>query len=172
MKTSVKYGLILGGSLMVFPLILYGIGMDKDESMYVVSSVINIIFPALFIFLGIKEARDTVGNGYISFGNGFSTGMVISLVGGALSALFSYLYFAVLNPSMVTFIRMREEQKMIEERGMTEENVAQLSSTMEFWTSPAMMSAFSFLGMIILGAVLSLICAGILKKENPAAQVM
>jgi hypothetical protein len=166
MTATVKYGLIYGGISVAIPLLLYGLGMDKDDSVRNFSSVINIALPAVTIFLGIREQRETAGNGYISFGKGFSAGMVIALIGGVIGTVFTYLYFTVLNPGMVTYIKMKQEEELIK-RGMSDSQVEQMASTMDMWTNPGMMSAFVLLGAILLGLIISLICSAILKKENP-----
>ncbi|MBL0340530.1 MAG: DUF4199 domain-containing protein [Bacteroidetes bacterium] len=165
MSTSVKYGLILGGVLAALPLIFYSLGLEKNETLQNISMYFNIVLMAVIIFLGIKEFRDKSGNGFITFGKGFSMGMVISIVGGAISAVFSYLYFTVINPGMVTYIRMMQEQKMIE-KGMSESEVEKMADTMAMWSTPTMMASFSLVGMIIMGLVITLICAGILKRRT------
>ena len=170
MNTSVKFGLILGVVLAAIPLIYYSLGLEKNETLQNVTIYLNMAILAAVTYIGIKQYRDQVGNGYISFGKGFSTGLVISIVGGAISALFTYLYFTVINPGMVTYIRMQQEQKLIE-RGMSDSEVEKMAKMMEMWTTPPMMAAFSLLGMIIIGLLISLICAGILKKEDPSAQI-
>jgi hypothetical protein len=169
MKPSLKYGLMLGGILAAVPLIFFALGIEKEEIMQTISGFLNVGIAAVIVFLGIRETREIQGNGFISFGTGFSTGMMISMIGGAISAAFTYLYFTIINPGMVTYIKLKQEEKMME-GGMSDADLEKFSGTMDFWTNPGIMSAFSFLVMIFLGLVLSLICAGILKKEDPTAQ--
>ena len=170
MKLSVKYGLILGGVLSVIPLIIYGLGMEKQEMLQKVSGFANVLITAIVIYLCIKEIRDKQNNGLLSFGSGFSSGMMVSLVGGIISSIFSYIYFTVINPGMITYIKMKQEQGMLD-NGMSEEQIEKMSGRMEFWSSPVMMAAFSLVGMLIIGLVISLICSAILKKEDPSAQI-
>jgi hypothetical protein len=96
--------------------------------------------------------------------------MVISIVGAAISGIYSYLYFVVINPGMVTYVRMKQEEEMLA-RGLSESEVEKMSGTMEMWTTPGMMAAFAVIGMIVLGLVISLIAAAILKKEDPSANI-
>ncbi|MBK8876258.1 MAG: DUF4199 domain-containing protein [Bacteroidetes bacterium] len=170
MKPNIQYGLILGGILIAISLLIYVLGLEKDETVTTVSGIINIAVPAIVTFLGIRELRDKYQHGFISFGQGFSCGLVISIIGGALSSIYSFLYFKVINPGMLAYIRLKQEQEMLD-RGMSDSDIEKMSGTMDFWTNPAMMSAFAFLGMVILGLVISLISAAILKKEDPAAMI-
>ena len=124
---------------------------------------------AVIIFLGIREVRQQQ-NGFITFGKGFSTGMVVSVIGAAISAVCSYLYFTVINPGFMTYIKMKQEEEMLK-RGMSDADIEKISGNMEFWTSPVAMAGFALLGMILIGLVISLICAGILKKEDPSAEI-
>jgi len=169
MKPSVRYGLILGVTLAAIPLLSYVLGIDKNETLQTVSGFLNVAVTAVIIFLGIRELR-TMQNGYLAFGKGFSAGITISLIGGCISALFSYLYFTVINPGMMTYIKMKQEEEMLK-RGMSDADIEQMAGTMEFWTSPGMMAGFALLGMLLIGLVISLICAGILKKEDPMEQI-
>ncbi len=170
MSSSLRFGLILGGILAAIPLIYFSLGLEKDETIQNVTTFINIIIIAIIVYLGIKDQRDNKMNGFISFGKAFSTGMGISAISGIISAIFSYLYFAVINPGMVTYIRMMQEQKLIE-KGMSDSEVAKMAEKMAMFTTPPMMAAFSFVGLIIIGLVISLVCGGILKKEDPSAQI-
>ena len=170
MKPNIKYGIILGGILMAISLLLYALGMDKDETVSKIAGVFNILIPIIITFLGIKALRDENQNGFITFGQGFSCGMVISIVGAVISGIYSYLYFVVINPGMVTYIRMKQEQEMLD-RGLSESEVEKMAGTLEMWSTPGMMAAFAIIGMIILGLVISLIAAAILKREDPAATI-
>ncbi len=170
MSIPVKYGLIYAGISVAIPLLLFGLGMEKDPTVQKVSNFTNIAIPAVIIFFGIREQRDMAGNGYISFGKGFSSGMIIALIGGLIASAFTYLYFTVLNPGMVTYIKMKQEEEMIK-RGMSESQVEAMAGTMEFWTSPVMMCAFVLIGTLLISLVISLISAAILKKENPAENI-
>ena len=170
MKPNVKYGVILGGALMIISLLLYALGLDKDETVSKIAGIFNILIPAIITFLGIKALRDENQNGFITFGQGFSCGLVISIIGAVISGLYSYLYFLVINPWMVTYVRMKQEQEMLD-RGLSESEVEKMAGTMEMWTTPGMMAAFAVIGMIVLGLVISLIAAAILKKEDPNAAI-
>jgi hypothetical protein len=169
MKPSVKYGLYLGGILAAIPLLFFVLNLDKEESVQPVSFLLNLIAVTSMIVLAIKEVRATT-NGFISFGKAFSTGLVVTLISSVISALFTYLYFTVINKGMVSHIKMKQEEEMLA-KGMTEADIEKYSGTMEFFTSPMMMTIFAFLIMFLIGLVVALICAAIMKKDDPSAQI-
>ncbi len=170
MKTSVRYGLILGGIGVALSLLFYGLGLEKDDMVQKYSGFLNIVIVAIIIFLGTKEYRDKDGNGFMSFGQGFSTGMTIAIIGGAISTAYTYLYFTVISPGMVTYIKMQQEEELLK-RGMSDSEVEKMSENMAVWMSPGMMTAFAFLAILLVGLLISLICGGILKKEDPSAEI-
>ncbi|HEX5001408.1 MAG TPA: DUF4199 domain-containing protein [Bacteroidia bacterium] len=170
MKPSVKYGLILGGVLAAFPLLVYALGMDKEESFQKISTIINLALISTILYLGIKEERDQHGNGFISFGKGFGTGIRISSIAALISMVFSYLYFTVINPGMVTYIKMKQEEELMN-RGMSEEMIEKASANMDKWMSPEAMAGFSMFGTLLLGLVITLIVAALMKKEDPSAEI-
>lgn len=117
----------------------------------------------IFLYLAQKEYRETLG-GYISFGNAFSAGFRYSIFSGLFLAVFTYLYFTVLNPSswqvVVDATRTAMEAKDTPE--------AQIDKTLEIMDKygkllTAFGSAFSY---GIFGAIISLIGAAIVKKER------
>ena len=169
MKPHMQYGLMLGGVLIALPLIIFGVDADKNQTVQNISSFLNVAITAVFVFMAIREVRHQ-NSGFLSFGKGFSTGMKVTLIGGVLCAVFSYIYFAFLNPSMITFIRMKQEEEMLKS-GMSDEMVEKYAGNMETWTNPGMMAVYSLVGMLLIGLVASLISAAILKKDNPAEQI-
>lgn len=170
MKTTVRFGLILAGVQIGLSLLFFGLGLDKNETVQSLSSFLNILITGVIVFMGIKTEKQAIGNGFISFGKGFSAGMMITLIGSAITSVYSYLYFAFLNPEMITYIQMKQEEEMIK-RGMSDEAVEKMAENMHAWTTPELMTLFAFLGMILIGLVISLICSAILKKENPAEEI-
>jgi hypothetical protein len=167
MKPSIKFGLIYAGISIGISLLSFGLGIEKDDSVQTATRWISMGIPAIIVFLGIRAQRDEFGSGYITFGKAFSTGFIISFIGSAIISVYTYLYFTILNPGMIEYIKLKQEEEMLN-RGLSESQVEAMASQMETWSSPGMMSFFIILGGIILGAVISLICSAILKKENPA----
>ena len=170
MKAAVRYGLIYGGIGIGISLLAFGLGIEKDDTVQSASQIINIALPAVIIFLGIKEKRDKENNGFLNFGSGFSAGMMISFIGGAIMAVYTYLYMTLLNPGIITHIKMKQEEKMIE-RGMSDAEVEKFAENMDFWTNPSMATTFAFAGIIVIGLVISLIASAIVKKENPSEMI-
>ncbi|MBK6643451.1 MAG: DUF4199 domain-containing protein [Bacteroidetes bacterium] len=93
----------------------------KDETVYYCFGINNIAVPAIVTFLGIQELRDKYQHGFISFGLGFSCGLVISII-GCTFFIYSFLYFKVINPGMLAYIRLKQEREMLN-RGMSDSDI-------------------------------------------------
>ncbi|MDQ3050904.1 MAG: DUF4199 domain-containing protein [Bacteroidota bacterium] len=166
MKPYVRYGLILGGALASITLIMYALGIEKDETFQRIFSVLLVLLVSAIIYMGIREKRQ-LGNGFITFGSGFSAGLGIALIGGAINIIMKYIYYKVIDPGMITYIRMKQEEDLLE-RGFSDADVERMAEKMQFTSTPEMLVGIEFFGIVVLGLVVSLICAGILKKEDPS----
>src|SRR5688572_13199543 len=143
MKPSIRYGLMLGGILIAISLIFFALGIEKLDSIQTASGFLNVAIAAIIIFMGIRETREIQGSGFMSFGTGFSAGFVIALIGGTITAIFSYIYFTMINPGMITYIRMKQEEEMLE-GGMSDSDLEKISGSLDLWMNPGMMAGFSF----------------------------
>jgi branched-subunit amino acid ABC-type transport system permease component len=171
MKAPLKFGLIYAGVSIGISLLMFGLGLDKNDTVMKVINFASMAVAGTIIYFGIRERRDLEGNGYINFGKAFSTGFTITLIGDLFTAVYSYLYFTVLNPGMMTYIQMKQEEEMIK-RGMSDSDVEAMAGTMAKWSTPEIYTGFAFLGILVVGLILSLILAAILKKENPAEEMV
>ena len=79
-KTVLKFGLISGAVLaaMMFATLPFidRIGFDNG----VIVGYTTMVVAFLFIFFGIRSYRETVGNGYITFGRAFTVGILITVI--------------------------------------------------------------------------------------------
>lgn len=55
-------------------------------------SWITVLIPSFFLYFGVKKYRDEEKEGFLTFGQGFSAGMLFSLVYSSLSAMLILLF--------------------------------------------------------------------------------
>lgn len=166
MKPYVRFALLYAGVLIGFSLLFYGLGMERNTAVEKFNQWFGMIALLGAIFLAIKARRNETGEGYLTFGQGFGTGMMTTLIGSFLVSLYTLIYFRILNPGMMDYIKLRQEEEMLK-RGMDEAQVEQAISQMETFSTPEMMSLFLMLGTLLLGLVISLIVTAFLKKDSP-----
>ncbi len=165
MKPFVKYGLVVAGTGILISLITFIIGIDKtDAGQYI--GWLNIPIMIVFMVVAIKETRLKFYNGFISFGQAFRTTAGMVLVSALVTAIFTYMYFTVINPSMVDFIHEKQEMEFIDQ-GMSDAEVEQALAMSTKFTTPPMMTLFTLLGGLFFGMLVGLIVSAIVKKPDP-----
>jgi len=161
-KTAVKYGVIFGIVGIAYNLLANITQFSLDYQG--INMTISTAIPIVLIIIALREFR--AQQGYLSFRQGFSLGMLTSLIYSLLVSLFSYIYMKFIDPGMMNLIKERQVEEM-EKRGYDEATIEQSMKTMEFMMSPETMLFISVLGGVIMMAILSLIIAAIMKKDNP-----
>jgi len=165
MKPFLKYGLIVGAAGIVLSMISYLLGLDKtDAGQYI--GWLNIPIIVIAMAFAIKEKREKEFGGFIEFGQAFSTGALIVLVASAISSVYTYFYMSFINPSIREYIAQKQMEKL-EEQGLSQDKIDASMSMMEKFSTPAMSSVFVFFGGLVMGIIVALIVAAIMKKSNP-----
>ena len=163
-STVYSYGLYLGIASIVFALITYYAGLLGNKTFSYLGYVILIVF----IFLGLNHYKTKENNGFLQYGQGLGLGVLISLVGSVVSGVFTYVYLTFIDPAKHTeLIRVIQEQQM--QAGMTEAQLEQMEGVMGMMMSPLSMAVMGIVGSVIIGLIISLIVAAILKKDPEPA---
>ena len=127
----------------------------------------------LFLIAGIVLAHKefkTNGDGFMAYSQGLGIGTLLSVVSGAISAVFSYIYVKFIDDSMLTIVKDLQVEKM-EEQGLSD---AQIEQTMEIagkFIVPEVMLPLALLSMVFVGFILSLIVSAFTKNVNPQAEI-
>ncbi len=162
-KFALTYGLLLGAINIAFGLILYSMDMHYQGGIPVM--VVSILFMLSLIIVGIIQFRKA-NDGFMSFGQGLKVGVGICLVGGIVGLLFNQLMMGVIDPDTMAKAMEFQRGQLIETTKLTPQQIdAQMEMAKKFST-PAMQITFGLLFTIILGFLLSLIPALVLKKTK------
>jgi uncharacterized membrane protein SpoIIM required for sporulation len=116
----------------------------------------------------IKECRETLYNGFISFGQAFKNLFLMMLVSSVISGIFMFFYVSVINPSLIDYIKEQQILEM-EKKGMEQAAIDQAMSFSEKFISPGMVTFWTIAGGLLLGSLIALIIAAIMKKNDPQA---
>jgi ABC-type sugar transport system permease subunit len=121
-----------------------------------------------FIFVGIKNYRDKFNGGVISFGKAFKTGFLITLVASTLYVLVWLIEYYVFIPDWIDkyCTHMINEAKT---SGVTQLQLdktnAQMNSIKELYRNPLFVILLTYVEVLPIGLVVSLISALILKRK-------
>lgn len=163
------YGLYVTAANIILTLIMYFTGLWRSAPAI---GYLSFIFLVLAIVMAIKDRRDNINPGEIRFSQAFSTGFTVVLVAAITGAIFFYVYANFINPELETYMTEQMHQGMEEQRGnMTDEEFEQAKEFSGMMSSPVTMAITQVLMSLLLGSVISAICAAILKRD-PKPQVM
>lgn len=167
--TSSRYGLI--GALI---LIVAGLGMylgnmidytGQDSSANWISNIVNWGIMIAVTVLAVKKHRDEELGGYISFGRAFQSGFFVNLVITLVTALWTFIFFSFVAPDLLDIILEASRDQMIEQQGLSGEDLDNAMGFVSWMFTPTMMTLFATFGTLIFGAILSVIVGLVMKKE-------
>jgi preprotein translocase subunit YajC len=163
-KFILNYGVLLGVASIVLSVILYVLNMHMERSM--VSGLLGFAIMIAVIVYGINEFKKTNGN-LLSLSQALKVGVGIALIGGIIGAIYNLIFMNFIEPDFMDKMMELQIEKMVEQNpNLTQ---AQIDTSMEMgkkFSSPMITTAFSVIGSIFFGFVISLIAGFIMKKEQ------
>jgi len=154
------FGSIIVSALLVFVTIYMKANPEKEVSMMIGFAVMILAF--FFVALGIKQQRDA-NNGLISFRNAFLTGFWITLI---ISTVYVLVWLIILYNFFPNFAEHYTDMAI--QKANPEEVVKlteEMNSFKEMYKNPIMVILFTYMEILPLGIVFSLVSALILKKK-------
>lgn len=168
---GVRYGLIAALLLVVVGLVFQALDLvdysGKSTAMSWVANFINWGILAAAMVMAVRKHRDEELGGYITFGRGFSVGFWIALVVAVVMVAWTYLYFTVIAPDTIDSILEMTKERMAEQQGMSDSDIDQALGMVSWMFSPLWMSVVGGGGMLVMGIIISLIVAAVMKKNPP-----
>ena len=165
MKPAVKFGLLNGGLAILWSLLMYITGLNRNSNAQWIS-ILQLAIPIAMMAMAVNEYKRTTGNGWITFGKAFNQSFMVGLIGGVIGTAFYFLYISFIDPTFLDFQMEQQMEKMVE-RGMNDELIEQSMKQVAFFMKPAMQCVFGLLFVLIASALLGLLVAAVLKKPNP-----
>ncbi len=168
-KTIWTFGLIAGAimSIMMVATIPFvdSIGSSTGE----IIGYTSMVLAFLLVFFGIRSYRENVGGGAISFGRAFSVGLLIAAVASlCYVATWEVLYFKVFTDFDAKMVQAAVTRA--QKAGKSEAEVQQVREQNEAFArqyhNPVYNSALTFLEPLPVGVIVSLVSAGILRRQR------
>ncbi|HXB13849.1 MAG TPA: DUF4199 domain-containing protein [Bacteroidia bacterium] len=117
------------------------------------------------LLVGTLQYRNKANGGYVSFGEGYKVGILMTLIIAVLGTI-NFLVFLQVHPDFPTKILEQSRIDMVN-KGMTTDQMDMAMKYTSKFLTPQMMIIFGLVGQIIGGAILSLLSAGISAKNKP-----
>lgn len=164
-SNSLNYGLLVGAAMIVFSLIMYIADLYMNKAV----NWIGYIFLVAGMIWGTLEYRKKYANGFLSYGKAFSSCFWIGLFGGIISTIYFFIFIKFIHPGFINEIIDQMRANMIASNPeMSEDQMEQAISMSSKFMSPVFMTLWGFAAYAAMSAVLGLIIAIFLKKEDPS----
>lgn len=168
-KTILTYGLIAG--LIVTAFMVYGTYScysNKDFKPSEVLGYTGMLVSFAFVFLGIRNYRNNQNGGTITFGQAFKIGALISLIASTCYVLVWLVeYYCFFPDFMEKYSAMALKQA--QESGISpaelQAKTQEMNMYKEWYKNPIFIVLLTYMEILPLGLVVSLISALILKKK-------
>ncbi len=164
-QLSIKWGVILALISFVYFMILSMAGLAGESAYSWIGSIFTII-----VFVLAHKAYKEEGNGFMSFGEGFKIGALISVISAIISNILTYIYIKFVDSSMLELIRDKAITDM-EDQGMGEEQIDQAMGFAEMFMSAEAIFMMGIFGGIMMGCIFALIVTAFTKNADPAMEV-
>lgn len=146
------------------------IATDKIMDLGMLVGFSTMILAFVFVFIGIAQYRKNIGNGYISFGKAFQIGILITLMASTCYVVVWLIDFQFFNPDFMAKYTEATLNKM-RLRGESAIKIAETAKKMAvdayaYNNSIWIRTAYTYMEILPLGTVITLIAALILKRKN------
>lgn len=160
-RVALKFGIITAVAVIVYSTLINLTGMTQNRALTSLAFVILIAG----IVLAMKEYR-VQNNTFMSYGQGLGIGSLISAIVGLLGSMFSMFYLEFIDNTIIQQ-SMDKAREDMESRGMDDSQIDQAMAMTEKFMTPGFMFAMGVLSYVIIGFIISLIIAAIMRKDKP-----
>jgi hypothetical protein len=169
-RNTLVHGLITGGLLILFYLLIYILNMlDK----YVVQMVVYFILLAGGMYYGTKMYRERQLGGYMSYSKALGSTFMIAFWAGALYTLFTFVFLRYFDPSVMEMMLQQTEERVLEMMpDISDDDLQTQLDTQRRMMESGLGYVWSFIGNLVISLILALLVSVFLKREDPAQQVM
>lgn len=175
-KVVLVFGLISGiisSALMSAGMLYYSSKEGCGENGMIIGYA-SMLLAFSLIFVAIKTFRDKHSNGVVSFGNAFLIGLYISLITSTMYVCsWAVLYKTTMPDFMDKYVASAIEKSKTS--GKDEKTIAveisELETAAKNYQNPVYFAGYTYMEILPVGILVSLICAVILKRKEKKGDV-
>jgi len=167
-KPALIYGAILGFVSILLGVIFYFLNLSTQSWVGWVSILISI---AVMAYCLVAYRKEYLG-GYASFGQIFVMALVIGIIASILSTIYTFVLYNYIDPDLIEKIRLMAEERVMNNPRIPESMYEDILDRMEGRFTPARMTRMALTWGVVGNAIIGLILAAFIKKnqpENPVA---
>ncbi len=166
-KPALTYGAILGFVGILVGVIFYVMDLAAVSWTQWVSLLISLV---IMIFLLVNYKKEHLG-GYASFGQIWTMTLVIGIIATIIGTIYTYILMGIIDPELIDKMKIAAEQKMLNNPRIPESVMDSALERMENSMNLKRMMIMSMIFGPVSWAILGLIIAAFVKKNNPADQI-
>jgi hypothetical protein len=176
-KNVLVFGAISGvlvSTFMFFSMLYCSKHPDFEGSSSMVVGYASMLVAFSFIFVAIKNYRDQYNNGTVTFGKAFQIGLYIALIASTCYVITWAFEYNFLFPDFMD----KYSQNMIDQmtkggasQQMIDAQIAEMAGYKEMYKSPVFFALFTYMEILPVGLIVTLISALILKRKATAQVV-
>ncbi|GAB3297474.1 DUF4199 domain-containing protein [Hymenobacter tenuis] len=160
-SVGIRYGLITGILSTILSFLQLTLVEDPETPLRWLSGIVFIVG----IVLAHKYFKQH-NSGFMSYGQGLTIGVIVSVVAGIISSVFSYIYINFIDPDYMNRV-MDITRSRMEERGMDDAQVDQAMAMASKFSSGPITIIFGLLSALLIGFILSLVISAFTKHTRP-----
>jgi len=171
MKRNILICGLISGIIVVILMVYMSMACYKNEDFEssMVLGYASMILSFSLIFVGIKNYRDKLNNGIVTFGKAFKIGLYITLIASTMYVLAWLVEYYLFIPDFMdkyTAHVMREAGREGASQTELNEKAAEMLSYKEMYKSPILVILLTYSEILPVGLIVSLISALILKRKS------
>jgi uncharacterized protein DUF4199 len=169
MKTGVKWGLMLGASVVVWTLVIHALGFyTTNLAAGQKADVIATILPIAAILLALRE-RGRLAAGSLSIKESVVTALAVGVVSVPVTAGFLWWYHHYMNPRWLDLLVDYQHAKMAA-AGAAADEIARAEAQQRSSGTDAAQLTGALVGSILVSGVIGLIGALLIRWRNAKAR--
>jgi cation transport ATPase len=166
-KPALMYGAILGIVSVFISLVFYFLGMTTKNWTNWINMLVSLV---LLVYLMRQYRKEYLG-GYATFGQIFVMVLVSAgIVATIISTLYTYLLFTVIDPGLLEQTRIVAQEKIMSNSRIPESMYDSIFEKMETRMNVGYMIRAGLIAGVVVNAIIGLIIAAFLKKEEELGQ--
>jgi len=164
-QLGMKWGVILALISFAYFMILNMAGLAGEQAYGYVGYLFTIV-----IFVLAHKAYKEEGDGFMSFGEGFKIGALVTVISTVISSILTYIYLKFVDGSMLEIIKDKAIADM-EDQGMGEDEIETAMGFMEMFMTAEGILIMGFIMSIIFGILIALVVTAFTKNADPSMEV-
>lgn len=169
MKPTVfRYGIFATLTVLVLSWSAFFLARSASFAVQEAVGYLSIFISMIFVFLGIRHYRDKFNGGYLSFGQGLKTGILIVLLPAVFFGLFDILYTEVINPSWMDdyYSHAVEQMKKTTDPSRLDAALKKMEAQREMFASPVMQFLLMTATVLVIGLIVTILSSLALMRRK------